>query len=102
MAGSAFVVQSRQKSDTGTLPPIGTRREIEAALAALNTAPEAPGGQVLYGPGFEMHFPPEQDPVTQILVAETDESICRLTIWLIARQMHWRLVDASSGEVFTP
>jgi len=102
MAGSAFVIQSREKAEPGTLAPIGTRAQIVTDLARLNTAPEQPGGHVLYGPGFELHFPPDQDPVTQILVAETDDSICRLTIWMIAKKMHWRLVDTNTGEAFNP
>jgi hypothetical protein len=103
MASSEFVVQSRQKGEPGTLVPIGTRAEIEAALALLNTAPEAPGGDILYGPGFEMHFTAGQDPVLQILVTQTeDSSIFRATIWEIAKRLQWKLVDPGSEAEYNP
>jgi hypothetical protein len=102
MASSELVVMSRQKGESGALAPIGTRAEIEAALALLNTAPDSPGSDTLHGPGFEMHFQTGQDPVLQILVSQTDESIFRSTIWEIAKRLHWKLVDPASDLAYEP
>jgi len=101
MPASVFVFQSRRQA-SGGLAPIGSRREVEAALAPLNTAPESSGGDVLYGPGFELRIQPGQDPITQMELTETDESICRPTVWTIARRMQWKLIDGHSGQEYTP
>jgi hypothetical protein len=102
MASSELVVQSRQKGEDGALVPLGTRAELEAELALVNTASDSPGSDTLHGPGFEMHFTPGQDPVLQILATQTDDSIFRPTIWEIAKKLQWKLVDPASGLEYEP
>lgn len=80
------------------MAPIGTRREILSVLRLLNTAPQAAGEDVLYGPGIEIELPPGLDPVTQMLLKLTDEDVGWDVIRAIAHRTHWRLLDPLSGR----
>lgn len=80
------------------MTPIGTRREILGILRLLNTAPQASGEDVLYGPGIEVELPPGLDPVTQMLLKLTDEDVGWDVIRAIAHRTHWRLLDPLSGR----
>ncbi len=80
------------------MAPIGTRREILGILRLLNTAPQEPGEDVLYGPGIELELPPSLDPVTQMLLRLTDEDVGWDVIRAIAHRTHWRLLDPLSGR----
>jgi hypothetical protein len=80
------------------MTPIGTRREILGILRMLNTAPQTPGEDVLYGPGVEVELPPGLDPVTQMLLRLTDEDVGWDVIRAIAHRTHWRLLDPLSGR----
>ncbi len=80
------------------MTPIGTRREILGILRVLNTAPQASGEDVLYGPGIEVELPPGLDPVTQMLLKLTDEDVGWDVIRAIAHRTHWRLLDPLSGR----
>jgi hypothetical protein len=80
------------------MTPIGTRREILGILRMLNTAPQTPGEDVLYGPGVEIELPPGLDPVTQMLLRLTDEDVGWDVIRAIAHRTHWRLLDPLSGR----
>ncbi len=80
------------------MTPIGTRREILGILRMLNTAPQAPGEDVLYGPGVEIELPPGLDPVTQMLLRLTDDDVGWDVIRAIAHRTHWRLLDPLSGR----
>lgn len=102
MASTEFAVMSRRLDESKQRCPLGPRSEIEAALALLNTAPDSPGGQTLFGPGFELDFTPGQDPVQQILVLKTDDTIFDKTIREIAKKLEWMLVDLESGDVEQP
>jgi hypothetical protein len=80
------------------MTPIGTRREILGILRVLNTAPQANGEDVLYGPGIEVELPPGLDPVTQMLLKLTDEDVGWDVIRAIAHRTHSRLLDPLSGR----
>lgn len=80
------------------MAPIGTRREILGTLRLLNTAPQAVGEDILFGPGIEIELPPGLDPVTQMLLKLTDEDVGWDVIRAIAHRTHWRLLDPLSGR----
>lgn len=80
------------------MSPIGSRRDLVAALAGHNTAPERrDGDDVLYGPGFRIELAPRQDPVTQMLLTITEEEIGWKVIPEVARKLRWKLLDPNTG-----
>ena len=93
-----FVILSPEQSRSGGLAPIGTRAEIVKALETLNTAPERPGEEVLWGPGIRIDLPPEKDPVDQMLLTVVEEEIAFLVIMRIGRICSWRMLDPETGE----
>jgi len=93
-----FVILSPEQSRSGGLAPIGTRAEIVKALEPLNTAPERPGEEVLWGPGIRIDLPPEKDPVDQMLLTVVEEEIAFLVIMRIGRICSWRMLDPETGE----
>ena len=60
-----FVIMAREGDGTA---PLGTRAEIVDQLAGMNTMAQEAGEDVLWGPGIRIDLPPEQDPVTQMLL----------------------------------
>lgn len=98
--GDLYVITSRNSSD-GQLAPLGARDEILRVLAERNTAPEAPGQDVLYGPGFRIELPPG-DPVTQMLMTIVEEEIAFHVIQRFVREMPWRFTDPVSGRSLPP
>jgi len=73
------------------------RSDLFAQLAVFNTSPEAPGGDVLYGPGIRIDLPPEQDPVRQMLLTVVDDDIAFSVIRRILGRFAWRILDPISG-----
>lgn len=98
MPRSLVVLSPSPPPSGGGMTPIGTRREILGILRMLNTAPQTPGEDVLYGPGVEIELPPGLDPVTQMLLRLTDEDVGWDVIRAIAHRTHWRLLDPLSGR----
>ncbi len=78
--------------------PLGSRREVLAALRLLNTMPQAEGEDVLYGPGIEVELPPGLDPVSQMLLKLTDEDVGWDVVRTIAQRTHWKMLDPMSGR----
>ncbi|MGA0173810.1 MAG: hypothetical protein ACO38W_09400 [Phycisphaerales bacterium] len=96
MARELVILAPRE--GTGSAPaPIASRARILADLEPLNTAPEAPGGDCLYGPGIRIDLPPEQDPVTQMLLTIVDDDIAWSVIRRLLRTFPWRMQDPISG-----
>ncbi|MBM4113748.1 MAG: hypothetical protein FJ253_10345 [Phycisphaerae bacterium] len=102
MSARQFVILSRNGSKDGSLAPIGTRREILKGLEHCNTAPEAEGGDVLYGPGIEIELPPGQDPVSQMLLSISDDDIAWVVVIRLAREFGWKILDPTSGRELNP
>lgn len=102
MPTQQYVFQSRTKAPDGSLGPLGSRSEIQAALAFYNTSPDHAGGETLYGPGFDLLFVPGEDPVRQILVQFNDEDIAWEPMKRIARDLKWRIADPDSGRTYDP
>ena len=96
MARELVILAPRDGS--GSAPaPIAPRSQILADLEALNTAPEAPDGDCLYGPGIRIDLPPGQDPVTQMLLTIVDDDIAWSVIRRLLRTFPWRMQDPISG-----
>ena len=94
-----FVILA-QSSDGDT--PLGARAEVIAQLGALNTMPERDGEDVLWGPGIRIDLPPDQDPVTQMLLSIVEEEIAWLVIMRLARECRWRILDMETGRELEP
>ena len=77
---------------------MGSRAEILSALERGNTAPERPGEDTLYGPGIVVGLSPGEDPVLQMILFIDDEDIAWQVIPRLARDLHWRLVDDTTGR----
>ena len=97
-----LVVMSQESSGhDGSLPAMGSRREIIEQLGSRNTAAETEGGNTLYGPGIRLDLTPDEDPITQMLLLVVDEDIAWDVIARIARDFKWQLLDPISGRSLT-
>ena len=77
---------------------LGTRTEIMARLATVNTTPERSDGSLLYGPGIQVTMHPEgEEAVRNILVDETgqvERELAQLSLDRIERIFpEWIRVD---------
>jgi hypothetical protein len=103
MPSKQFVIQSRDRSTDGELAPLGSRRDIESALAARNTMADHPGGETLYGPGIELCMAsPDETLVRQMLLTINDEDIAWDVVLRLAREFQWKIVDPSTGRELSP
>ncbi len=95
-----YVILSRQPGSSGGngLAPIGGRAEIINDLSRYNTASDGTGDEVLYGPGIRIEMPPDQDPVTQMLMTVVEEEIAWLVILRLAKAFSWKIVDMNTGR----
>lgn len=91
--------------------PLGSRAEVLAAFARMNTAPERAGGDELFGPGIEVQLPPRQDPVMQAAIRVVEEELFSALflgtederpgkLAREVRQRGWQLVNQSEGLVY--
>jgi hypothetical protein len=102
MPSSQFVVMSREPAPDGQLAALGRRSDVVSAVSAWNTAPEREGEDTLYGPGLELHLPPGQDPVLQMLLTISDHDIAWIMVIRMARQFGWKIVDPQTGRDLSP
>ena len=93
-----FVILSRERANASGMAPLGTRREIIRELSTFNTAPDGTTDDVLYGPGIRMELPPDQDPVSQMLMTVVEEEIAWLVIMRLAKAFSWKIVDMNTGR----
>jgi hypothetical protein len=84
----------------GTTPSanLGSRKSLEERLSHLNTGPDRIGGDVLFGPGVELQLPPQQDPVTQMILTVSDEDIGWLVVERMGKTLQWKFVDLNTGD----
>lgn len=107
------LLKGGEGSGGGGLPPLGTLREVRAAMAGFNIAPDGSGAAgmgerigtgVLHGPGMvvEIMLPSDQrEPdVTQALIAVTDEDFAWPVLARMCRSQGWKLMDPESGRTF--
>jgi hypothetical protein len=102
MPSSQFVIMSREPAPEGQMAPLGSRAELLESLSALNTSPERTGEDVLFGPGLELHLPPGQDPILQMLMTVSDHDIAWIAVQEIARKLRWKILDPQTGRDFAP
>lgn len=102
MPSSQFVIMSREPAPEGQMAPLGSRTELLDTLSGHNTAPERSGEDVLFGPGLELHLPPGQDPVLQMLMTVSDHDIAWIALQDIARKLRWKILDPQTGRDFCP
>jgi hypothetical protein len=94
-----FVILAREGNGT---EPLGTRQGVVDQLSGMNTMAEQAGEDVLWGPGIRIDLPPEQDPVTQMLLSIVEEEIAWLVIMRLGRECNWRIVDMETGQELEP
>jgi hypothetical protein len=93
-------------SENEAASSMGTKRDLLASLAVLNTAPDGSkdtGGTVAYGPGITVEFPmvEDKDEVFQALISITDEDIAWSVLSRMCQRHGWALMDPDSGRTFT-
>jgi len=98
LAKRQLVMTGPATADSDEAPTLGSRREVLAALAKFNTAPDVPDGEFLYGPGLTMQVPPGADDVSQLLVAVIEEDMAWSVLTRICQNTHWQLLDLESGR----
>jgi len=94
----SYAIQNRTKSEDGALLPIGARADVLAGLESCNTAPDHAGGNVLYGPGLQIHMLPGEDPVRQMNLLITEPDIAWEVILRMRDQFGWRFTDLETGD----
>lgn len=96
-----LVVLSAQAPTDRGMAELGSRKDVVESLSRLNTFPDSPGKDVLYGPGIEIQMGPSQDPIVQMLLDVTDEDIAWMVIERIGRTLRWKFVDMNTGNELT-
>jgi hypothetical protein len=96
---SQFVIVSKKQSSSAGMSALGARKQLVRDLARFNTAPEREGDdEILYGPGIRIEMPPQQDPVSQMLLTVIEDEIAWLVIMRLAKNFDWKIVDTESGR----
>jgi hypothetical protein len=95
-----FAILASSSSETPNT--LGDRRKCVERLSVLNTGPERPDDNVLWGPGIRLELKPGQDPVMQMLLTIVEDEIAWLTMMRLARLCQWKIVDLESGEEIEP
>lgn len=94
--------------------PLGTCREIIAALSKCNVGPdgsgnegvgETPGMATLYGPGCVVELPTGgaldgRDELSQAMVTVTDEDFAWPVLSRLCKANSWKMMDPESGRMF--
>lgn len=85
--------------------PLGTHKEVKAALASFNTGldggpPKASTSEVLHGPGMVVELPTTTELVQQAMVTMTDDDIAWPVLERLCRVLKWKLVDLETGRSF--
>lgn len=85
--------------------PLGTPKELCAALANFNTAPDGGdirrlGTMVLHGPGFTVEYAMGHDELMQAMVVVDNTDFGWPVLSKICRAMGWKMQDTESGQIF--
>jgi len=109
-----YVLQRpRPKSEGGGFLPLGARDEVLRFFASVNTTPDRPATDVLYGPGICVELPPSQDPVLQVTVKVTEDELFEILflgtsnepigrMLRMALSRGWRFFDPVRSEYHPP
>ena len=107
MAKKRQLVLTRSRKDASPddpLPPLGSQRDVLAALAPFNTAPDGGppglGTMTLWGPGMTMSLPTTQPQITQVIANLTDEEIALPVLMRACKALGWAMTDLSTGRTF--
>jgi len=106
MAKKRQLVLTRPPAVKGdlTMAPLGSRKDVVAALALYNTAPDGSkrntGMEVLWGPGMVLEFPAAADEVNQVMISVSDEEIAWPVLQRLSKALGWMMVDLESGRSF--
>jgi hypothetical protein len=107
MAKRRQLILTRSKRDLpadSPLPPLGTEKEVLAALAPYNTAPDGGppglGTMTLWGPGMTVSLPTTQQEITQLIAHLTDEEIAMPVLMRACQALNWAMTDLETGRTF--
>jgi hypothetical protein len=116
----------RPKREGGGLVPLGSRSEVVAAFARMNTAPDEEGSRFLYGPGMRVELAVDPSlpgasarraaPQATVVAAEVkiaEEELFEIMFQgtrtefpgLLARMIRrhgWQLVNLETGSCYPP
>jgi hypothetical protein len=93
----------------GGMEPLGSVREVVAALGPYNCAPDGSGPEglgerlglaLLHGPGFVVEVPTGNDEVTQLMVTVTDEDFAWAVLVRMCRGLSLKMMDPDTGRTF--
>ena len=93
-----YVILSNDLATDNGMVPIGSRAEILNLLADYNTAPENDDESILFGPGISIELPPDQDPVSQMVLSVVEDEIAWLVIIRLAKELKWKILDPMTGR----
>lgn len=116
MATATYTIQRlRPRRDGGGLLPLGPREEILSIFAAMNTAPDHDGGEVLFGPGMRVALVVDEprSEVQSIDLRVVEPELFELMFEGTAaerpgrlaravRQRGWTLVNLETGMAYPP
>lgn len=98
-SGKVFVVLSSHDADSREgMMPIASRKDLLAGLFDCNTGPERQDDDILYGPGIRLELTPGQDPITQMLLTLTEDTIGWQVLTKLLKQFDWKLLDPDTGR----
>ncbi|MFI4853434.1 MAG: hypothetical protein ACIAQF_00470 [Phycisphaerales bacterium JB065] len=83
---------------------LGRLEEVQKLLLQFNCSGDGSpsGSNVIYGPGVVLQMPmvDRDDPVNQILVSLSEDSVAWPVLTRICRVLGWKMMDPSSGRTF--
>ncbi len=85
--------------------PLGTPKELNAALANFNTLPDSPikphqATAILYGPGYTVEYPQGHDSIMQAMVVVNNTDFAWPVLSKICQSTGWKMQDTESGQIF--
>jgi hypothetical protein len=108
----------RAKRDGGGMLPLGTRAEVVAAFARMNTAPDHDGSRFLYGPGMRVELEIRNEPPTGTSVFSAEVKVAEEELFEIIfqgtatefpgplakmiRRHGWHLLNLETGSCYPP
>ena len=108
----------RPKRDGGGMLPLGTRAEVVAAFARMNTAPEAEGSRFLFGPGMRVELAMDPDSPNRASVLSAEVRVAEEELFAIIfqgtqqeypgqlakaiRRHGWHLLNLETGSCYPP
>ena len=110
MAKRQVVLMCRREEGDDAAPPMGSLKEVIAALKSFNCWPDgsgpegmgrSPGMALAYGPGMILEIPTMGGgEIMQVLATMTDEEFAFPVLMKMCRQNGWTMMDPESGRVF--